>query len=208
MEKEVFDYFMDTAGMDPEDMNREAGKRVRCTLCGKPFDMWDMQENYRLDYYCGFGSSYDGDHLRMRFCIKCFDSLMDDLIPKCKGDPYVKEIYNEEEDRFEELESDPDGGPSDGFTREQVDTYMKKTRMLQGLEEPEPAFYDEEDGRPWYSMDTAEDCALIAMEFGDDEGNIEGEYLQRLECDDDGNETECRLYFRPKAEEEDEGSGE
>lgn len=203
MEKEVFDYFMDTAGMDPEDMDREAGRRVRCTLCGKPFDMWDMQENYRLDYYCGFGSSYDGEHLRMRFCIKCFDSLMDNLIPKCKEDPYVKEIYNEEEDRFEDYEDDGEDGPSDGFTKEQVDTYMKKTRIIQGREELEVAFYDEEDGRPWYSINTPEESALVAIQYGDEEGNIEGEYLHRLECDDEGNETGCRLYFRPAVKTED-----
>ncbi len=203
MEKEVFDYFMDTAGMDPEDMDREAGRRVRCTLCGKPFDMWDMQENYRLDYYCGFGSSYDGEHLRMRFCIKCFDSLMDNLIPKCKEDPYVKEIYNEEEDRFEDADDDGEDGPSDGFTKEQVDTYMKKTRIIQGREELEVAFYDEEDGRPWYSINTPEENAIVAIQFGDEEGNIEGEYLHRLECDDEGNETGCRLYFRPAVKTED-----
>lgn len=203
MEKEIFDYFMDTAGMDPEDMDREAGRRVRCTLCGKPFDMWDMQENYRLDYYCGFGSSYDGEHLRMRFCIKCFDSLMDNLIPKCKEDPYVKEIYNEEEDRFEDADDDGEDGPSDGFTKEQVDTYMKKTRIIQGREELEVAFYDEEDGRPWYSINTPEENAIVAIQFGDEEGNIEGEYLHRLECDDEGNETGCRLYFRPAVKTED-----
>ena len=30
-----------------------------CNMCGKPFDMWDDQENFGFDYYVGYGSKHD-----------------------------------------------------------------------------------------------------------------------------------------------------
>ena len=58
-------------------------KRV-CNICGKEFDLWDRQEGFGFDYLVGYGSKYDGEHLQADFCCDCFDSLMNELAPRCK----------------------------------------------------------------------------------------------------------------------------
>ena len=30
-----------------------------CNMCGKKFDYWDSEENFRFDHRFGFGSKYD-----------------------------------------------------------------------------------------------------------------------------------------------------
>ena len=60
----------------------EAGT-CRCNICGKTFDEWDAQENFGFNYWVGYGSKYDGDHIRARFCCDCFDKLIDVMREKC-----------------------------------------------------------------------------------------------------------------------------
>jgi len=57
---------------------------MNCNLCGKPFDMWDRQENFGFDYHVGYGSKYDLQHITVHFCCSCFDKLLDELIPRFK----------------------------------------------------------------------------------------------------------------------------
>ncbi len=91
MTKTAKDFMMKTlfGGMSIEETDGEAGKRFHCTLCGKPFDFWDVQEGLGFKYWMGFGSKYDGAHIRLSLCIQCFDSLMDELAPKCVESPFI-----------------------------------------------------------------------------------------------------------------------
>lgn len=70
----------------------------RCTVCGKKFDMWDVQESFRFHHRVGYGSKYDGRDLNPNMCCACFDGLMDELVPRCKTnpllDPYAKLALN------------------------------------------------------------------------------------------------------------------
>lgn len=49
---------------------------LRCNLCGKELDFWDKQENYEIETTVGYGSKYDGEHIRVRFCCACFDRIV------------------------------------------------------------------------------------------------------------------------------------
>ena len=60
-----------------------------CNMCGKKFDEWDEEENYSISTQCGYGSKHDGDIIRVDFCCKCFD----EIINRCKINPVVKEGY-------------------------------------------------------------------------------------------------------------------
>lgn len=68
-------------------------KRIRarliktCNLCGKKFDRWDEEENFCFHHRFGYGSAYDGYQLHLNLCCHCFDSLMDELVPRCKTNP-------------------------------------------------------------------------------------------------------------------------
>ena len=68
-------------------------KRIRarliktCNLCGKKFDRWDEEENFCFYHRFGYGSAYDGYQLHLNLCCHCFDSLMDELVPRCKTNP-------------------------------------------------------------------------------------------------------------------------
>ena len=57
--------------------------------------MWDEEENFCFRHRCGYGSAYDGYLLNLNLCCKCFDSLMDELVPRCKTNPLT--------DPYEEL---------------------------------------------------------------------------------------------------------
>lgn len=86
---------MTKAEMD--DLNSRIEKRAKdmhCTMCGKQYDFFDAQENFRIDQYVGYGSKYDEDHIIMNLCCDCFDRLMDFAIPLCKEDPIVNRKNN------------------------------------------------------------------------------------------------------------------
>ncbi|MBR3741714.1 MAG: hypothetical protein IKN04_14880 [Clostridia bacterium] len=62
-----------------------------CNMCGKPFDMWDDQENFGFDYYVGYGSKHDLEHIRANFCCACFDNILDQLVPLFKVPMEIEE---------------------------------------------------------------------------------------------------------------------
>lgn len=64
--------------------------KTLCNLCGKEFDIWDEQEEFGIHTRPGYGSQYDGDDVDLDLCCRCFDRLMNKLIPMCKLDPLVK----------------------------------------------------------------------------------------------------------------------
>ena len=63
----------------------------KCSICGKPFDMWDMQEDFCLNRHIGYGSKYDNNILQLNLCCGCFDKLLDHIIPQCKINPIMRE---------------------------------------------------------------------------------------------------------------------
>jgi len=53
-----------------------------CNRCGKEFDVWDDQEDFGIDHYFGYGSKHDMEHINAHFCCKCFDDILDQIIPQ------------------------------------------------------------------------------------------------------------------------------
>lgn len=55
--------------------------KLRCTMCDKPFDVCDEQEDFSFLRYIGYGSKYDMNKLEMHLCCGCFDKVMDKILP-------------------------------------------------------------------------------------------------------------------------------
>ncbi len=89
MNRRVVDFMNRTRNMSLEDKNKEAAK-YHCTACGKPFNVWDVQAGLEMEFYMGFGSTYDESHIKAMFCIECFDKIIDALKAKAKEDPIVE----------------------------------------------------------------------------------------------------------------------
>lgn len=58
-------------------------KKTVCNKCGKPFNMWDEQEDFSIYRRAGYGTRYDGSWIRLDLCCDC----MEDLIESCKISP-------------------------------------------------------------------------------------------------------------------------
>ena len=58
-----------------------------CNMCGKTFDIWDSQENFSFDHFIGFGSTHDLHRIRLNLCCRCFDKVIDWMLPQCKYNP-------------------------------------------------------------------------------------------------------------------------
>jgi len=50
-----------------------------CSLCGKELDFWDEEQGFRIDHHVGYGSIYDGDHIKEQLCCECLDRLIEFL---------------------------------------------------------------------------------------------------------------------------------
>ena len=61
-----------------------------CNICGNIFDMLDEQEHFGIHYDVGYGSTHDGERIDVDFCCKCFDRLIDCLLPQCTIDPITR----------------------------------------------------------------------------------------------------------------------
>lgn len=42
-----------------EIMKSNNKQEIRCTMCNKVFDMWDIQEDFSLQRWIGYGSIHD-----------------------------------------------------------------------------------------------------------------------------------------------------
>ena len=72
----------DTDGQDAPNYEKWKGKsKLRCTMCDKPFDSCDEQEDFSFLRYIGYGSKYDRNRLEIRLCCACFDRVMDKILP-------------------------------------------------------------------------------------------------------------------------------
>ena len=75
----------------------------------------------------GFGSKYDGEHIRLSLCIQCFDSLIDELAPKCVESPFIS---------GEEYASDGTDSPS-AISNEDMKDLMDHLHGVRGGEDDE-----------------------------------------------------------------------
>jgi hypothetical protein len=57
-----------------------------CNRCGKELDLFDMQNNFVLHEYVGYGSRHDEEEIHLRLCNDCFDALAD----QCAITPTVR----------------------------------------------------------------------------------------------------------------------
>ena len=55
-------------------------KQICCNKCGKPFDIWDTQEDFSIDKHMGYGTKYDGDYLKLSLCCDCMEKLIEDCV--------------------------------------------------------------------------------------------------------------------------------
>ena len=53
-------------------------KKIVCNKCGKPLDLWDIQENFSIQRKLGYGTKYDGDGLDIHLCCDCMEKLIDE----------------------------------------------------------------------------------------------------------------------------------
>ena len=125
MKRSVVEFFKKTRFMSSEDTAKEAAK-FHCTVCGAPFDEWDVQESLDLDYWMGYGSRYNGGHFQVSFCINCFDKFLDGLREKGKESPVV---------RIEDL--DDEYGPEDinAFSEADVNEILGRDEVENESEE-------------------------------------------------------------------------
>lgn len=63
-------------------------------MCAKEFDMWDEQQNCKIDFNFFYGSKHDGDRIRCNLCCDCFDNLVDNyILPQCEINPIEDNDY-------------------------------------------------------------------------------------------------------------------
>lgn len=68
-------------------------QKTVCNMCGKEFDLWDIQEGFGFDYSVGYGSKYDGEHIHIDLCCDCFDEMMSSyILKKCMISPLAEEV--------------------------------------------------------------------------------------------------------------------
>ena len=78
-----------------EEYETEAAKTI-CTICGKPFSLWDMNlGDNRYDIFVGYPSSHDTERIQLNLCMDCFDKVLDTIIPMCKINPVVDDDWME-----------------------------------------------------------------------------------------------------------------
>ena len=77
----------------PEEVRAEASK-IKCNICGRPFNEWDiyMGDN-RYDIFVNYPSCHDHSRIQFNFCVKCFDRVLDTIIPMCTIDPVVDDNW-------------------------------------------------------------------------------------------------------------------
>ena len=62
-------------------------KELVCTMCGNKLDDCDLDANFHFQRYIGFGSTYDLSIFEARLCCKCYDKILDTIVPMFKYNP-------------------------------------------------------------------------------------------------------------------------
>lgn len=68
-------------------MNEE---KYICNMCGRELIAL-VEPSIRMTHDAGYGSKYDLTKFDARFCVSCFDKLLDHMIDHCKISPIVGE---------------------------------------------------------------------------------------------------------------------
>ena len=63
-------------------------KPTQCNICAKELDEFDEQENLIIHTTVGYGSTHDGEEIRLQFCCECFDKIVDE----CKVSPEIPNL--------------------------------------------------------------------------------------------------------------------
>ena len=77
---------------------------ITCTVCGKNFNEWDEQADFKIEYpNIGYGSQYDCTSIKANLCCECFDSMIQALERRTvttKLNTFIKQcdIYGEDVD--------------------------------------------------------------------------------------------------------------
>jgi hypothetical protein len=69
-------------------MNKTKSEVQVCSICGKPFDIFDRENGFVVNTRAGYGSIHDGDKISFGLCCEC----MDKLIAKCKVSPIMETL--------------------------------------------------------------------------------------------------------------------
>jgi len=64
-------------------------KEILCNRCGKPLNQFDLNEGFGFEYHVGYGSKHDLEHVKARFCCRCFDKMIDEAIKTFAISPVV-----------------------------------------------------------------------------------------------------------------------
>ena len=62
-------------------------EKVICTMCGNELDDVDLDADFNYQQYVGFGSKYDLTIFEARLCCRCFDKILDTIVPMFKHNP-------------------------------------------------------------------------------------------------------------------------
>lgn len=71
-------------------------KEKCCNLCGNPLDEMDLQNDFTIHKKIGYGSVHDTGEVELRFCCKCFDTL----VAQCTKDPITEDPFSEDEEKL------------------------------------------------------------------------------------------------------------
>jgi hypothetical protein len=79
-----------------KDYQKAMHKIVTCTMCGKIFDCCDLENAFlnhsnSFDFYVGYGSKHDNEHIKLDLCLDCLDKVIDMIRPMCKTDPVTED---------------------------------------------------------------------------------------------------------------------
>ena len=79
-----------------ELMKSSTTERMVCNICGKPLDVFDLQEKISYHSHMGYGSRFDEEIVDLDLCCDCFDKMMlEYIIPRCK---YIPVTHTTKED--------------------------------------------------------------------------------------------------------------
>jgi hypothetical protein len=71
--------------------------KLACTMCGNELDDWDLDADFHFNRYIGFGSKYDLSIFEAHLCCKCYDKILDTILPMFKNNPLSEyEIVDED----------------------------------------------------------------------------------------------------------------
>ena len=56
-------------------------------MCGNELDDWDLDADFYFNRYIGFGSKYDLSIFEAHLCCKCYDKILDTILPMFKNNP-------------------------------------------------------------------------------------------------------------------------